>query len=124
MQVYPMFTSVTVERLYSGSVFKLIGIGLTCSLLPVSFLAGLLTLFGPWTITWNEKPIAGMWGVALAPVLGVLLTLLLTFVLGTACAAGLWVYSKFRPLILWGKEFAYTPAQSESGFGSASRKTA
>jgi hypothetical protein len=45
---------------------------------------------------------------------------MLTFILGTACVAGLWLYSKFRPLILWGKGFAgMTPVQASSLFGPA-----
>jgi flagellin-like protein len=98
-----MFTSVTVERLYAGSVYKLIGIGLTCSVIPLSLLVGVLALFGAGSLTWNDKPIVGLWGLALSPVFGLLLTLVLTFVLGTACVLGLWLYSKFRPLVLWGR---------------------
>lgn len=113
-----MFTPVTVERLYAGSVFKLIGIGLTCSLVPLSVVGGLLALVGAWTVTWNARPIGGMWGFALAPVCGVLLTLVLTLVIGTACAAGLWIYSRFRPVVLWVKGFAQVaqvPGQSRFG---------
>lgn len=115
-----MFTSVTVERLYVGSVYKLIGIGLTCSLVPLSLLLGVLALFGASTVSWNGRPVMGMWGLALSPVIGVLLTLMLTFILGTACVAGLWIYSRFRPLVLWGKDFAgMTPVQANSRFGPA-----
>jgi hypothetical protein len=115
-----MFTSVTVERLYSGSVYKLIGIGLTCSVVPLSLLMGVLALFGASTVTWNDRPIMGMWGLAFSPLIGILVTLLLTFIVGTACVAGLWIYSKFRPLVLWGKDFAsMTPVQANSRFGPA-----
>lgn len=100
-----MFTSVTVDRLYGGTVYKLIGIGLTCSVIPFSLLMGIFALFGANTVSWNAKPIVGMWGLALSPVIGVLLCVVLTFVLGTACVVGLWVYSKFRPVVLWGRNF-------------------
>jgi hypothetical protein len=99
-----MFTSITVARLYVGSVYKLIGIGLTCCVVPLSLLAGALAMFGLSTVTWNAKPIAGAWGLALYPIFGVFLTLVLTFVVGTACVAGLWLYSRFRPLVFWGRD--------------------
>ena len=98
-----MFTSITVGRLYVGSVYKLIGIGLTFSVVPLSLVAGALALFGVSTITWNSRPIVGAWGLALYPVFAILLTLVLTFAVGTACIAGLWLYSKVRPLVLWGR---------------------
>lgn len=114
-----MFTSVTVERLYAGTVFKLIGIGLTCSIVPLSVLAGLFALVGGGAVTLNARPIGGMWGFALAPLCGVVVTLLLTFFVGMACVAGLWIYSRFRPVVLWGKNFAAAPAPTESRLGAA-----
>jgi hypothetical protein len=111
-----MFTSVTVDRLYTGSVFKLIGIGLTCSIIPLSFLMGVLALFGGVALTWNAKQIVGMWGLALCPLLGVLLTLVMTFVLGTPCVVGLWIYSKFRPIILWGRNVVHDPEATQGPF--------
>jgi hypothetical protein len=108
-----MFTSVTVDRLYAGSVFKLIGIGLTCSIIPLSFVAGVLALFGGVALTWNAKQIVGVWGLALCPLLGVLLTLALTFAVGIPCVAGLWLYSKFRPIVLWARNVVHDPEATE-----------
>jgi hypothetical protein len=108
-----MFTSITVGRLYIGSVYKLIGIGLTCSIVPLTLLAGIVALFGVSTVTWNAKPISGAWGLALYPVFAVLLVIGMTFVTGTACIAGLWLYSKFRPLVLWGRNvLVQTPGRT------------
>lgn len=109
-----MFTSVTVGRLYVGTIYKLIGIGLTCSLLPISLAMGILALFGAGTVTWNARPIVGMWGLALSPVIGILLTLVLTLLVGTACAAGLWVYSRFHPIVIWG-DVIEEPGESVGG---------
>jgi hypothetical protein len=111
-----MFTSVTVDRLYTGSVYKLIGIGLTCSIVPLSFLVGVLALFGGVALTWNAKQVVGMWGLALCPLAGVLLTLVLTFAVGTPCVIGLWVYSRFRPIVLWCKNVIHDADTTEGTF--------
>ena len=111
-----MFTPITVDRLYAGSVFKLIGIGLTCSIVPLSFLVGVLALFGGVAPTWNAKQIVGMWGLALCPLAGILLTLMLTFVLGMPCVVGLWIYSKFRPIVLWCKNVVHEADPPQGSF--------
>ena len=98
-----MLTPLTIGRLYAGTVYKLVGIGLTCFIVPLSLLLGVLALFGVGTVSWNAKPILGAWGLALYPVFGMILTLVLTLTVGTACVAGLWLYSKFRPLVLWAR---------------------
>jgi hypothetical protein len=104
----PTFMSVTIDRLYAGSIYKLIGIGLTCCLVPFSLVLGLLSLTGLLTFSWNAKPIMGLWALALSPVAGVLVTLALTFTVGSACVLGLWFYSKFRPIVLWGRNALVT----------------
>lgn len=98
-----MFTPVTIERLYAGSVFKLIGIGLTFSIIPLSVVVGVLALFGGLPLAWNAKQIVGVWGLALVPVFGIVLTLAGTLVIGLPCVIGLWLYAQIRPIVLWGK---------------------
>jgi hypothetical protein len=115
-----MFTSITVGRLYVGSVYKLIGIGLTCFVVPLSLLAGALAMFGASTVTWNAKPVAGAWGLTLYPIFGVLLTLVLTFAVGTACVAGLWLYARFRPLVLWASNVQVEPPERSTWIQAAS----
>lgn len=102
-----MFTPVTFERLYAGSVFKLIGIGLTFSIVPLSVVVGVLALFGGLPLAWNAKQIVGVWGLALVPVCGIVLTLAATLVIGIPCVIGLWLYSQIRPIVLWGKNVQY-----------------
>lgn len=108
-----MFTSVTVDRLYPGSVLKLIGIGFTFSIIPLSFLVGILALFGALPVAWNAKQIAGMWALALYPLAGVLVTLVATFALGFPIVIGLWLYSRIRPIVLWGKNVQHDPEEIE-----------
>ena len=96
-----MLTPLTIGRLYAGTVYKLVGIGLTCSLVPLSVLLGILAFFGVGPVSWSAKPLQGALGLALYPVLGVILAVVLTFTVGSACVVGLWLYSKFRPLVLW-----------------------
>ncbi len=98
-----MFTRISVARLYVGSVYKLVFLGLLLSLFPLCIVFGVLAAFGFSTIQWNGQPVYGINGLLLSPLLGVMMVLLFTAFLGTACMVGLWMFSKFRPLSLWAK---------------------
>lgn len=93
-----MFTMVRIKRLSAGSIFKLIAIGLACSLIPLSTIFGLLAAFGAQTVNWNGQPLTGLAGLAASPVIGLMLAGTGTVFLGSACALGLWLYSFVRPM--------------------------
>lgn len=83
--------------------------GLACSMLPLCLLFGVFAVFGYNTATWNGQAVYGWGGFFLSPVITAMITLFATLFLGTACVAGLWLLSKFRPLTLWGKNVAHHP---------------
>lgn len=93
-----MITEMTIQRLSAGTVFKLTAIGLACSLLPLCIFFGVLAAFGAPTITWNGQHLTGVSGLAMSPVVGLMMTCFGTLFLGSACSFGLWVYSLVRPM--------------------------
>ena len=98
-----MFSTFSVKRLSVGSIYKLMFIGLTSSLIPLGLVFGVLALLGANTVRWNNEPLHGFSGLFAGPLLGVAIAFFLSAFLGTASALGLWLYSKFRPLSLSGK---------------------
>jgi len=84
---------VEIARLSAGSVLKLVGIGLLCSLLPFTIIAGCTAYFGLNSLMWNGEPITGSAALFAAPFIGLFLVALFTMILGTSMAFGLWVYS-------------------------------
>ncbi|ARV19918.1 hypothetical protein AEP_02993 [Curvibacter sp. AEP1-3] len=93
-----MFTELTIQRLSAGTVFKLAAIGMACTFLPLCVFFGVLAAFGAPTITWNGQQLTGVSGLAMSPVIGLMITSLGTLFLGSACAFGLWIYSLVRPV--------------------------
>ena len=98
-----MFTRITLDRFEVYSVYKLFLIGLACSFIPLGFVFGAFAFFGANTVNWNGQPLHGFVGFVASPFIGAFITLLFTGFLGTACIFGLWLFSKFRLLSLWGK---------------------
>ena len=104
-----MFTQVSLERLSVGSIYKLVFIGSTCSLMPLTLVLGVLALFGFSTVSWNGHPVYGLNGMLFSPLIGAALTVFITAFLGTAFIFGLWLFSKVRPLSLSVKNLAHDP---------------
>jgi Na+-transporting methylmalonyl-CoA/oxaloacetate decarboxylase beta subunit len=93
-----MYETITTKKLSTGSIFKLIAIGTICSIVPISIFMGVFALFGANSISWNEKPITGVAGLAASPFIGLFISLVFTALLGTLVAFGLWVFSRFRTI--------------------------
>lgn len=107
-----MFTRISFDRLYVGSVYKLIFIGLLCSMVPLSVLGGVLAIFGADTITWNGQTIYGFAALLVSPLVGIVSAGIFTLFLGTSCMAGLWLFSKFKPLSLWVRNVKAHPGET------------
>lgn len=93
-----MFTLIRIQRLSAGTIFKLAAIGLGCSFIPLSVFFGVLAAFGAQTVTWNGQHLTGLSGLAMSPVIGLMVSGIGTVLLGSACAFGLWLYSFVRPM--------------------------
>ena len=91
---------LNVERLSSGTIYKLVALGSIFSLVPVSLLLGILSLFGLDTISWNDAPASGAKGFLVSPFIGLFLAGFATAFGGSAIAFGLWLYSFFGALQL------------------------
>ena len=102
-----MFTRISLTRLYVGSIYKLVFIGLACSIFPLCVTFGVLAALGFNTVQFGSQYVHGVAGFLLGPVLGIALTGFFTFVFGAACVFGLWLFSKFRPLSLWAKNVTH-----------------
>jgi hypothetical protein len=92
--------TLLVRRLSTGSVFRIVAAGSFFSLVPLVLFFGILALFGLNTIKWNNKPIYGLSGLLVSPLIGIIMAAFFTAFGGVALAFGLWLYSKFRPLKL------------------------
>lgn len=106
---------ISISRLSAGSVFKLVGIGLLCSLLPFTMLMGCTAYFGLNSLLWNGQPLTGTTALFAAPFIGLFLVAVFTMVLGTAIAFGLWVYSFVSPIAI---SFKVPPEGSENVAGA------
>ncbi|WP_180937482.1 hypothetical protein [Herbaspirillum seropedicae] len=95
-----MFEQIKIQRLSMSSIYKLLAVGTTFSLVPFSTLMGVLSLFGAQTITWDGKHLIGYDGLIASPFIGLFLSAFITLFMGTMCCIGLWLYSLWRPLSL------------------------
>lgn len=95
-----MVREMTVRRLAAGTVYKIVAIGLACSIIPLSLLTGALAMFGVSTVMLNHRTVTGIAALFLTPLAGAMMVLMLTLLLGSGMALGLWLFSKFRPLTL------------------------
>jgi len=103
---------IYISRLAAGSVFKLVGIGLLCSLLPLTILAGCTAFFGLNSLLWNGQPVTGVTALIAAPFIGLFMVAMFTMLLGTSIAFGLWIYSFIGPIEI---AFKAPPMELEQG---------
>ena len=63
-------------------------------------LMGLLSTFGWGSVKMNGHALTGLSGLVLSPLVGLMLAMVLTAIVGSLVALGLWVYSLLRPMLL------------------------
>ena len=93
-----MFETLEIRRFSFGTIYKILAIASSFSLVPVAVLMGLFAFFGAPTIVWNGQHLTGLMGLIASPFVGIMLALIFTGFLGTLFACGLWLYSKFGSL--------------------------
>ncbi len=91
---------IRAKKLSKGSLFKLIFIGFSLSLLPFILLCGIASIFGAHTIRVNNKAITGIMGLAASLILYPISCIIFSSITWVGCALGLWIYSKFRKIEL------------------------
>jgi hypothetical protein len=87
---------IRARRLSNGSLFKLIFVGASISLLPFFILCGIASIFGANTVRVNDSPVTGPAGLVAALIMYPLFALGFTCLAWLIGAFGLWIYSKFR----------------------------
>ena len=102
-----MYSQIKLDQLTAGSIYKITFLGLAFSLMPLCLVFGVFAVFGFNTIIWNGQPVHGLNGLLLSPIIAAIIASLLGGFVGTACVAGLWLHSKFRPLTLSGKNISH-----------------
>lgn len=115
-----MLKEISVRRLSVGTIYKIVAIGFFMSFVPCFTLMGIFALFGAHTVRWNGAAITGIWGLVSSPFLGFLVSALFTVILGSACAFGLLLYSRFASLRL---RFV-APVGQASGSGNEEERAA
>lgn len=98
-----MFREITVQRLSAGTLFKLTGLGLALTFVPIGMLEGCFAFFGKSTVIWNQHPLTGISGLLGSPIIGLFFTAIFTMVLGSSMVFGLWFFSKFKSITLLAK---------------------
>ena len=92
--------TLTIRRLRTGSVFRLVAAGVFCSVVPLFIFFGILSAFGLNAIRWNNVPVYGIRGLMSSPFMGLFVAAIFTAFAGIGMTFGLWIYSKIRPLKL------------------------
>ena len=95
-----MIEKIEIKRLAMGTIFKILILGSLFSIVPFSLLMGILSSFGASTVSWNGQPLTGITGLIASPFIGVFIALLFSGIFGLFLSAGLWVYSRFKPMVL------------------------
>lgn len=90
-----MKRSIVIKRFTLLSLFKIMAVGCSISLMAFALLMGLLALFGAETVQWNGGPATGFSGLLAAPFIGVFLAVFGTIFGALGFAASFWVYSRY-----------------------------
>jgi len=90
--------TITVRRIRTGSIFRIVAAGTFFSITPFFVLMGVLAAFGMDSLKWNNEPVVGLRALVAGPFMGLFAAALFTAFMGLMLSLGLWLYSKFRPL--------------------------
>lgn len=95
-----MIGVLEIRRLTTGSVFKLVAVGLFSAWMPLMLLFGLAAMFGAGTVSWQGSEVSGVPALFTAVFAGILMAGLGTLLFGATLALGLWLYSLLKPMEL------------------------
>ncbi|TNH03306.1 hypothetical protein FHQ26_03535 [Testudinibacter sp. TR-2022] len=99
-------SNIMVKKLTTGTIYKLVFIGLLVGFLPLSLVFGIVGYFDLADVMWNQQPVNGIAVFYIVPVILFLVALTWTLLAGSVMALGLWIYSKFKPITLHFSETA------------------
>lgn len=102
-----MSEKITVRKIKTGTVFRLMAAGLFAGLVPIFADFGVLAYFEFMTLSWGEEPLTGLTPLWAGQFMGLFVALACTVSLGTASAFGFWLYSKISTI-----DIEYEPTES------------
>lgn len=89
---------IDTKRIKARSIYRLLLIGLSIPMGVLGFIFGLFGCFGYDTVSWNQHYIHGLLALPVGLFIGVLMSAIMTAIIGSLSCLGLWIYSRFRPL--------------------------
>jgi hypothetical protein len=89
---------ITVRKVRTVTIFKLLLFGLAISLVPLGVAFGIAGYFGADTVKWNSQPVHGISALFAGPAISLFLALMFTGFLGSLSCLGLWLLSLVRPI--------------------------
>ncbi len=93
-----MQKSIIIKRFTAGSLFKIVAIGCSISLIGFAVLMGFFALFGGHTVHWNRDSLTGIAGLIASPFIGLFLAALFTMFGWLGFALSFWLFSLFGRL--------------------------
>lgn len=92
--------NITVRKLTTVTIYKLVFLGLLFGFLPLSLLLGILGYFNLASVTWNGQAVYGVSALYIVPLILFLVAIVWSLLAGSIMAMGLWIYAKFKPIRL------------------------
>lgn len=98
--------TMVISRLSAGSLFKILFIGMTVTLVLFGTVVGILEVTGisVGNITLNNEEITGLKALALAPISGFFIALVYTISTWLSTMVGILIYSRFKKMEIAIKE--------------------
>lgn len=100
--------SITVKRLRSKAVFKIIFLGLIIFFVPFFTICGFLASAGLLTMSWDGQSLTGISAIISGPFMGLLMALIFGLFISSCTALGLILFARVRPI-----KIEYYPKDSE-----------
>jgi len=88
--------TLTVKKISAGTIYKLCAIGFSSGFAIIFLIFSILAAFGMETLEWGDQHITGVKALLFGPLMGLLMALIFTAIVGSIIAFGLWVYSFFK----------------------------
>ena len=90
--------TLTIRRIRTGSIFRIVATGTFFSITPFFILMGVLAALGMDSLKWNDQPVMGLKALVAAPFMGLFAAAIFTALMGLMLSFGLWLYSRFTTL--------------------------
>src|SRR6266496_4960699 len=85
---------IIVKRCRLHPLFKPVAVGWACIWLPIALIAGITSLFGANTVTFNDRVVTGVQGLLTAIAIGVIGPIMFAALFCFMAGVGLWLYSR------------------------------